>query len=262
MNKWYTTPKAVSLLTNERCIRREYKQMGTWDILPRSSLLHNIPLIWQFLDMIRQDWEHASSQYQEELDENPENIYFQLITLRELPPVFLKCLFSFAFFSVSLEKAYEALRTDLNKLNKESCFRIKPTPKPKKSPYLEKVRSIRNNTIAHLNSDRLDDLNAYYALMWDVGWSTSQGENWHVDKINFKQSKFIRKDLQGNVIKESIDYEVDGFAEFYNECMDYFAKEDTSCSDFLTAIEAKLPAENDEHRFTVFSTPQSNENQQ
>lgn len=130
MNKLYSAPRMVSQLSAERCIRREYKQRGTWDILPDSSLLNNIPLIWHFLDMIRQDWEQASSRYQEELDENPEEFFFTLITLRELPPVFLKCLFSFAFFSTSLLNAYEALRRGLNELNRASCFHVKPDTKP------------------------------------------------------------------------------------------------------------------------------------
>lgn len=205
--------------------------------------------------MVRQDWEHASFDYQQRLDENPEAIFPIAKAFRELPPVYLKCLFSFAFFAVSLEDAYEALRADINKLNEASCFRITPPSKPKKNPYLRKVRRIRNNVIAHINSTKLDDFESFVAQTWDVGWSKQEADHWHVDKLNFKSWKYVRKDQDGSLIRESEDYEVSGFMEFYDECMNHFIEEDAYCCGFLDALVAKLPTQDADFQYIAYSLP-------
>ena len=78
-----------------------------------------------------EDWLRAVKPYQMNFD-GAETESAKQITVgsafMELQPAFLKCLFSYAFFFVSVDNAYSNFYSDLNCANNLSGLHLNPNP--------------------------------------------------------------------------------------------------------------------------------------
>ena len=124
------------------------------------------------LEEVVEDWIRAVKPYQKRVDDTDSDsarIFAAGSGFMELRPQFLKCLFSYAFFFVSTDNAYGNLYEELNRANNDSCLNIKHDKPPRDTPFIEKIRLIRNISIAHFPakpSKQVSALDAYAAMDW------------------------------------------------------------------------------------------------
>ena len=215
--------------------------------LPTPELFTNIPMLHQILEEVVGDWLRAVEPYQSQVDDADSEsmqLYAVLSLFAELPPVFLKCLFSYAFLFVATEGAYEVLYRGLNKANDLSGLRLRHRKPPKRTPFVCKMRMIRNIAIAHFPSDKPDAITAGAAMSWQtMGLSHKQGERPNVEKLTFGLGRSSITDASGRTM-ESQDLEVPGVkTAHYDHCLPYLEEYDEICCEYLQALQAELPRE-------------------
>jgi hypothetical protein len=222
------------------------------------NLYSNIPLLWEFLDLVVDDWNRTAEPYQNKINKSKsekEKYYFLAKAFADLQPYFLKCLFSYVFFFVAIDKAYELLFRELNNLNKEVVFKVKHEKQPKKNDYIKKVILIRNNSIAHLGSnEKLKGLDLKAAMSWQpMTLSGSIKDICNINNMSFGSMKWRRKNNSGGIEKEqSIDLEIKGIHEIDEYCIEYLVKFDKVCASYLENLISKLPAETESKAFSLF----------
>lgn len=213
---------------------------------PNPALFSNISTLWEILELIVQDWYREASPYQENINNSKtenEELYFVAKALNELSNArFLKCIFSYVFFFVALERAYERFYGGLDKLNVEPFFRVTHDKKPAENSYIKKVRQVRNISIAHIDSDKANDIDAQAGMIWSpLMLSTKLGGKTNLDELTFQAGQFISRDASGNIIAQSSDLSIKGIPELHRECADYLRKYDLVCSSYLETLMTKLP---------------------
>jgi hypothetical protein len=220
-------------------------QDGSRELLPGSLLITNISFLWKILGQVVQDWNNKVVPYQTAIDTAPNenaSLYHFLIGWQSLKPAFLQCLFSYVMFFVALDGAYGTLYHELNALHLKAFFPGKHDKPPAKSPYIHKVRRIRNISIAHINEPKAKPETRMAAMMWEsLNTQKDLNEGWSLDKLAFGAFKLKTQDADGKTIEESEDIEVKGITELDQNCTAYLAAYDRVCADFLTAIQERLP---------------------
>jgi hypothetical protein len=189
--------------------------------LPAPVLFSNIPLTRKMLQMVVEDWGREASTIQLHLDnlsnENEKTIYVAQAFF-SLQPLFLKCLFSYAMFFVVLERIYGKFYQELTLLNKEPFFQVKHLKRPIADSYIEKVRRIRNYSIAHIDSPRTDGATAAAASMWQpMTISKEPDRPWNIDKLTFGSLRITQYDDAGQIKGRSEDLEIAGIRVSYGE---------------------------------------------
>lgn len=228
----------------------------THERVPNPSLYSNIPMVWDFLELIVNDWKRQTATFQDAInDAQPEGeqVYHSSKAFIELQPYFLKCLFSYVMFFVALDNAYGLFYQELNQLNRKPFLRVSHDKPPKANIYIEKVRFIRNVSIVHLGSDKVRPIDALAAMMWQpLVWGKNQDEDWNIDKITFGGAKLVIHDSSGNVAGQAVDLEIAGIPELHMACLDYLDEYDRVCSEYLDEILKKLPITYNETRYYRF----------
>ena len=220
----------VSALTNLRPVA------VSGEVLPPPQLLENIPMLHQILTEVVGDWLRSVEPYQEQIDsaEGGSAAYEVAKALEGLRPVLLKCLFSYAFFFVATDKAYEVVYEKLNRANKLACLGLKHEKPPKMTPFVKKTRSIRNWSIAHFPSKKADHIDAVAAMSWrPMSLSTSLGGCWDLEKLTFGAFRLNCTDASGQR-RNSQDFEVQGLTNLHDaHCLPYLAQYDKVCAEYL-----------------------------
>ncbi|MFT3893604.1 MAG: hypothetical protein QM730_18400 [Anaerolineales bacterium] len=223
------------------------KDSSSWK-QPKPVLYTNIPMLWKILESVIQDWERAAEPFQNSIDSSKtenEKIYHVGRALLELPIYYFKCLFSYVTFFVALENAYDLFYEELNAINRMKVFRVQHHKKPQRNSYIEKVRAVRNISIAHIGSKEVSRIDAKAGMMWEPLMLTKKiDEAWDLSKLSFGSGKWKSRDLTGNTIEEqSIDLEIGGISEMRSECMNFIDRYDEVCAEYLNALAEKLPVE-------------------
>ena len=141
-------------------------------IFPTPQLLANLPMLHSFLEEVVEDWLRAVEPYQRQVDEADDDsamIWAGVAGFMELQPLLLKCLFSYAFFFVSADNAYRRLYEDLNQANRILGLNVKHDKPPRDTPFIEKIRLIRDISIAHFPgkpTKKGSDLDIFAAMTW------------------------------------------------------------------------------------------------
>lgn len=214
---------------------------------PDSALFSNIPMLWEFLELITQDWQKAIEPYQNSIDNSTsdsEQHYFMTKGFLELQPTFLKCLFSYIFFFASLEDTYGLFLTQLDNLNQLPFLRVAHEKRPKKTPYIEKVRLIRNHGIAHIggNKGKANHITSRAAIIWQpLSITKKENEIWNMNKLQFGGFTISRCDAVGNLIEQSEDLKINGISELHEQCTEYLEQYDNCCASYLETIISKVP---------------------
>lgn len=235
-----------SRLGSIRLIRGINKDNNTELRLPNPMLFSNIPLLWNIISMVVQDWERESTPFQETINKSTsegERLFHVLQSFMKLQPYFLKCLFSYTLFFVSLENAYDLLYAELNALNRRLGIRVKHEKRPKPSQYIKKVKRIRDLSIAHMGSHKkASEVNVFSAMLWQpLTWITDSSGPWHVNEITFGNGEIISRDSQGNLLGKSDDHKIQGISEMNIYCMEYINEYDRICAEYFNNIKGKLP---------------------
>lgn len=238
-----------------RCVLLSYK---TECRMPSPNLLMNIPMMWDMLKMTVQDWEREVASLQERIDNSSsedEETYFLTQAFINLQPYYLKCLFSYIMLFCSLEDAYDLLYQQINKLNKNPCFQIQHEKKPIANSYINKVRKIRNISIAHVGNPKkkYSKIDSLAAMSWlPMTLSKQADSSWDVEKLTFGSGKHIRNNESGSVLEESSDFEINGILEVHSQCMKYIDKYDKVCADNLHGIISTLPVIHNNVEYSAF----------
>ena len=212
--------------------------------------------------MVVQDWKRESTPLQEAVDNSlteNEKLFHVVKAFGSLQPLYLKCLFSYTMFFIALEGAYHRFYEELNALNQKPFFKVLHNKKPKPTAYIEKVRMIRNISIAHIGSKNARAANSVAAMRWQpmtLGKKTN--ESWNLDSIVFDAMKLVLRDATGTVIDQSDDLEIKGVLELDKQCKQYLDEYDSVCSDYLKAIHARLPMTVGDENYFEFKLPAPN----
>ena len=217
-------------------------------VLPTPQLLENIPILHRILEEVVEDWMRAVEPYQRRVDEADDvsaMIWAGASGFMELQPLLLKCLFSYAFFFVSADNAYGRLYENLNQANRVSGLKVKHGKPPKDTPFIEKIRLIRDISIAHFPgrpTKKVSALDAYAAMSWQpMALSWSKGGRPDLEKLAFGSGHFGVTDDSGQRIK-SQDLEVPGLTIAHSQhCLPYLNQYDEMCCDYLQALHAAMP---------------------
>ena len=225
------------------------KEQSSWK-QPEPALYTNIPMLWKILESIIRDWESAVEPFQSNINSSKtesEKLYHVGRAFLELPTFYFKCLFSYVTFFVALENAYDLFYEELNAINRAHVFRVQHHKKPQRNSYIEKVRNVRNISIAHIGSKQVSRINAKAGMMWEtLSLTKNKDEAWDMGKLSFGSGKWESRDLAGNIIQEqSIDLDIGSISELQGECMNYIGRYDEICAGYLNALAEKLPAEDD-----------------
>jgi hypothetical protein len=205
----------------------------------------NIPLLWEILELIVQDWTREATPLQTAINNSSndnERIFHTSKAFIALQPHYLECLFSYAVFFVSLEGAYDKFYEDLNMLNRKSFLKLIHDKKPKPTDYIEKVRTFRNISVAHISSKKAKAVYAAAALWWQpMTLGKGLTEPWDLNKLSFGGMKLTLRNSAGKVIDHADDLEIKGIPEIDTLCGQYLDEYDRVCANYLNAIHAKLP---------------------
>jgi len=230
-------------------------------VIPTPMLFSNIPLLWKILELVVKDWEQAVTPMQSAIDNasnGNERTLYSLQGFSTLQPHYFKCLFSYAFSFISLQHAYDQFYKELKDLSKPS-LRVKRIPKPKLTPYIYKVKMIRDISIAHMDSKKRKPIDVEAATMWQpMTLAKGISESWDLNKMTFGGFKVISHDSLGNIVDQSTDLEIRGIIEMDNQCREYLNKYDSVCAEYLTKIQTKLPITIGNEQYSVLQSVQKN----
>jgi len=196
-------------------------------IIPRHLIQNNISLLNQFLEIVLDDWKQVSFPVQREIDEIGEkgSMFTGIEAFIKLEPHFLKCLFSYAFFFVSLEKCYKSIYSDLINICKNPKYRINHPKLPKRSSDLDKLNLVRNWSIAHIgeaNSKNKED------IIGSMSWTPillSKDNTSSFDYINIQfETLNVRIDpANGGIINTTSKLEIPDLLTLHNEVENYYS---------------------------------------
>jgi len=218
-------------------------------------LFVDIPLLWKFLELVVKDWEQAVVPKQNAIDSasnDNEREFYSLQGFSALQPYYLKCLFSYVFFFIALNNAYDKFHAELRGLSNPS-LRVKCIKKPTPTSYIEKVKKIRDISIAHIISEEENNpLNVEASLIWQsMIFSRKNNEAGDLNKMIFGGFKVVLHDSEGNIIGQSCDLEIKGIYEMDIQCREYLNRYDNICAEYLTSIQAKLPITINDEQYII-----------
>ena len=200
--------------------------------------MSNVAIVHEILAMIVEDWHRAVAPYETRIIDGRENPNFVMgHAFLELQPAFLKSLFSYVFFFVAADQAYQAVWKSLKRLNK--IARVDHGKSPRVSAVIEKARTIRDWSIAHFPSDRASPLDREAAMSWTpMTLSGPTNGDWNLKELTFGGFRLTYTDASGNVV-QSRDLEVQGLDALHHSCITYLEAYDSACADFLEALHRK-----------------------
>jgi hypothetical protein len=227
--------------------------------IPDPSWFGNIRLLREFLGLVVRDWTREVVPYQNAVDSGAtedERLLRMAKAFLELQPYFLKCLFSYCVFFVSLQCAYEQFYSELNALNRETSLKVSHDSCPKTNEYIEKVRRIRNLSVAHPGSRREVNLaNRSLSMQWQpMSLHKMFTESWDLNAMTFGGFQVTMRDALGNITGKSDDFKIVGILEMDGQCSTYLDEYDRVCAAYLNAIMTKLPKRVDNYEYKAFLT--------
>ncbi len=209
--------------------------------LPSPQLFHNIPMLHWMLGEVLEDWLRAVDPYQMSVDSaktEPAKLFAVGTGFMELQPALLKCLFAYAFFFVSADNAYGNFYRDLNRANRLSGLNLQHPKPPKITPFVTKIATIRDISIAHIPSDKAAPIDAFAAMSWQpMALSHSSEGQPDLERLTFLPGRFRGTDATGQV-NQSTDLEVSGIRSPHSEhCLPYLERYDKVCCEYLGALQ-------------------------
>lgn len=212
--------------------------------MPKSQLFGNIPMLHSILEEVLEDWLRAVEPYQRRVDDadgDSEVVFAVSSGFMDLQPLLLKCLFSYAFFFVAADSAYAYFYKELNLANNKSGLRLQHCKPPKETPFVKKIRRIRDRAIAHFPSEKAEAIDAYAAMSWQpMSLAYSSESRPDMEQLTFAPGNFRGRGSSGQSI-QSQDLKVSGLkTTHYNHCLPYLNRYDEVCCKYLQALQTAL----------------------
>ena len=201
--------------------------------IPSPVVRQNIDTLRDILDEVVRDWHVAVDPWQRKINEAPHDSLVVVAAITALRPIFLKCLFSYALFAVSLEGAYVAVFRDLRQANRELGLRVKEPKKPSRTSEFHKIERIRNCSIAHFPSSEADPIDSLAAMSWGLMKLDSAS---NLERLTFGGFTRVATDLRSGQRVRSKDLEVSGLSQIHGFCSGYFDSYSNACATFLQAL--------------------------
>jgi hypothetical protein len=239
------------VLSSRRALRGEARH-------PNPHLFSIIPLLWTILDLVCADWEHEVAPRQRACDlaeTTDQRIIFSCKAFADLEPSFLKCLFSYISFFVSLEHAYDLFYRGLNHLNRLPLFQVRHPKPPKRDSYIDRVHLVRDIALVHFGSNNATEADAASGLLWEPTSMSGTPEGFDLSRITFRPGRLVLRDSVGQVIGAATDLEINGLPELDQHCTLFLHQYDTACADYLRALQARLPRDSAGFRYQVLGKP-------
>jgi hypothetical protein len=208
----------------------DHKDNGTWT-LPSLDHVEVIPTLWLILNEIDRDWKNYAAHYSYSALKNPDidKAVCFVHAVDELKPKYILCLFSYINFFFTLENGLSIFYDELKDLKDELSLRLKIANKPKRVPYIEKLRLVRNNTVVHWGGpDKKHDLDSKAGRLWGFSLSTS------VDDLTYLE-------FGSSSIVGAKDRTLKSLPETHDICIGYLKQYDALCADLLNRIVNHLP---------------------
>ena len=243
----------ATLLSELKSIRFVAADGRAWR-KPRPQVVSNLPMMWQFLEMIQQDWRRGIEPAQANIDSAEETRRSALVGVAflDLQPLFLKCLFSYTLFFRSLELAYEGIYADIDSIRRETELRVRQPKKPKPSAEIHKLREIRNRSIAHPGTTKGNHIDLVATASWQpMTLSKSLEEPWDLERLTFGGLRYRCHRPDGTTL-ESGDHEVAGLVDTHARCVDYLEQWDRVCAEYLSGLLDRMPHRVGEGRWEAF----------
>jgi hypothetical protein len=221
---------------------------GEVKIIPKQLLQNNVSLLHNFLDLEIEDWNRVSSPVQKDIDETSEKgalIFTGIEAFIKLEPYFLKCLFSYAFFFVSLENCYKNLYNELIELGKNPKYRVEHSKRPRRSPDLENLFRVRNWSIAHIGEANTKNKEDKIALMsWTpVLVSKINSNSWDYNKILFETLNVRINPADGGLINTNSKLELPDILTLHKEAEEYYSKYEDNILNILERLRVIISTE-------------------
>lgn len=208
----------------------DHKNNRTWS-LPALSNMEIIPTFWAILHQIDRDWkEHAlkfSFATANAHDTDRNRLLFE--ALEELKPRFIQCLFSYINFFFTVETGYSIFHDELKNLKDKLRLRLKVAKKPKRNPYIEKLRLVRNHTVVHWGGpDKKHDIDSRAGRYWGFSFSTNADS-----LVDLEFGSLTLVGAKDRVLKS--------LPETHKICTDHLKQYDLISANLLSEIVKHLP---------------------
>lgn len=209
------------------------------------QIIENLPVLHQILESIVQDWHNSVNDYERHMAQETDFAeYIAASAIKELQPAFLKCLFSYVFFFVSAENAYDYLYSDLRKAD---TFKCRHRSQPERTATIKKARRIRNISIAHFpnQENRVSEADTFASICWDMLTLSRSNEEqtYDLSQLTFGGFRINSVDRAGKVT-QSQDIEVRGLDDLHRECFSYLEQYDEICCEYLNNLRAAVVSAN------------------
>ena len=208
----------------------DHKNDRTWT-LPSLDHIEVIPTLWRVLDQIDTDWKDHAARYSYSALKDPDldKAVFVVHAVDELKPKYILSLFSYINFFFTLENGLSIFYDELKNLKDELSLKLKIAKTPKRVPYIEKLRLVRNHTVVHWGGpDKKHDLDSKAGRLWGFSLSTN------VDDLTYLE--FGYSSLVG-----AKDRTLKSLPETHIICIGYLKQYDALCAELLNRIANHLP---------------------
>ena len=219
---------------------------------PNPHLYSIIALLWNMLDLVRVDWEREVLPRQQAYnlaETTNQRTILAAVAVADLQPYFLKCLFSYITFFVSLRHAYSLFYADLNRLNRLPVFQVRHPKLPRPDAYIRKVHMVRDISLVHFGSTIVPEADSAAGLLWQPMSSSGTADAWDLGRITFRPGRVVVRDHAGAIIGESADLEINGMHELDLHCAAFLRQCDAVCADYLRALQSRLPCESNGYSY-------------
>ncbi len=196
--------------------------------VPSGPVLQNIPVLWEILNLIVQDWKSAAAvgDSLKKLGSKQERLSLFGQLLRQLKPRIFSCFFSYITFFFMLENGYRYVYSELNHLNRELRLTLAHDKPPKHNRFLGDLWKVRNDSIAHWAGTQRKALAHSIAVdNWGFGFALKTEHKWDIEYCIPTHSK----------------YPMQSIPEMHEICVKYLAEFDRVCCEYIRAIKMKLP---------------------
>jgi hypothetical protein len=218
---------------------------ATWGI-PSSSVVMNIPALWEILNQIVQDWRSVASEYRLPASVNSDDhaMTFAMDAIERTKPRFIQCLFSYITFFFMLENGYHSVYSELNQLNRELGLKLQHDKPPKRTEFVNRLWRIRNVSIAHwADAGDKDSVDSIAGRGWGLSFSASGADarSWNLEELQTLVSRFRRHDKGTGATEISANLRTKPIPQMHSLCSSYLGQFDSVCASYLGDIKSRLP---------------------
>ena len=211
--------------------------------VPDMAIITGLRDLWIIIEQIVEDWKVGAAKYQRKIDQCEDGEARKRAFTEafwDLRPRYIQCVFSYVIFFLMLENGYETIHSQLRKFNKDHGLRLKSAKKPRRTPFIEKLITVRNYSVAHwADPSQKDPINARAGLYWALRCPVNQIAN-----VEFGPSG----------VSGAKPRDLGSIPEIHEACMVYLQEFDRVCTGFLQAIKSRLPMVEDGWEYTDLDT--------